>query len=728
MRQWGRKVKESNPLRNRKFIAIGLYILCFVLFFSVFFRFTWIMVKGEVNGEDLEQNVENLYTRNNTLQAKRGSIYDTNGNPIAVDATTYKMVAVLTDEWSTPNRPIHIKEPEKVASILSDYVSMSEEELYERLTKENSQVEFGSAGNNLTFETKSAIEEALKEEELTGITFEEKQSRLYPNGTFASHSVGLAQQNNEEENEITGVLGIEKEYNDSLSGKNGWRRYQRDRFGYVLPDMEVEEELPVNGNDLYLTLDRRMQIFLESIIDEVDAEHNPANLTATLMHAKTGEIVATSQRPTFNATTKEGIEQSWQNLLVEFTYEPGSTLKVITLASAIQEGIFRPYDYFKSGQIQIAGETVRDVNPRGWGNITYLEGLARSSNVAFVKLVEEMGHDTWKEYLDDFGFGEPTGISLPNEMSGSNPYQWPIQRLNTSFGQGLTVTPIQMLRAFSAIANDGKMVDPHLVKSISDPDTGEVKNFEQKETQTLISEEAADKTLEYLKETVYSDEGNARGYQIEGHEIVAKTGTAQFVNPETGTYHRGGTNYIYSVVGMAPADDPELIFYITMQQPELNGLGHASQVIQKIFNPVMKRALEYFSPDEEMALDEEESETLENTVQSQTSDIIQQFEEKNREYSIIGSGDTIVQQFPAADTEINDSYRILLLTNGAMTLPDLTGWSRSDVLRLADLTGIEVEFEGEGYVTDQSILPDSFIETGSTVAVKLTPPNDPHHE
>lgn len=723
MRQWSRKVKENNPLRNRKLIAIGLYLLCFVLFFSVFFRFTWIMVKGEVNGEDLEQNVQRLYTRNNTLQAKRGSIFDVNGNPIALDSTTYKMVAVLTDEWSTPNRPIHIEEPTEVATILAKHVSMSEEDIYHRITQDSSQVEFGSAGNNLTYETKSAIEDELEKSDLRGITFEEKQSRLYPNGTFASHTIGLAQQDrDEEEDKVSGVLGLEKQYDAVLSGENGWMRYQRDRFGYVLPGQEIEEQEPINGHDIQLTIDRRMQIFLESIIDEVDEMHQPANLTATLMHAKTGEIIATSQRPTFNATTKEGIEQSWQNLLVEYQFEPGSTMKVMTLAASIQEGTFRPFDYYKSGSIQIAGETVRDVVPEGWGTITYLEGLARSSNVAFVKQVDEMGHDTWKEYLDDFGFGTRTGISLPNEMPGSNPYQWPIEKLNTSFGQGMTVTPIQMLRAFSAIANEGKMVEPHLVKSITDPTTGNVEKFEQKETQTLLSAETANKTLEYLKETIYSDEGNASRYSIEGHELVAKTGTAQFVNPETGRYHSGGTNYIYSVVGMAPADNPELILYITMQQPELNGADYAGQILQKIFNPVMKRSLEYFSPEETAPQTAELTETLENTVQRSTQETINQFEEEGRLFSVIGSGETIVQQFPVAETEINDSYRILLLTNGAMTLPDLTGWSKSDVLRLADLTGIEVTFEGEGYVSGQSLAPHAFIETGTSVELTLSPP------
>ncbi|MDZ7834224.1 MAG: hypothetical protein U5K84_01620 [Alkalibacterium sp.] len=317
MKHIKRKFKESNPFHNRKYIAIALYIFCFILFAGVFSRFAWIMVTGEVNGENLVQNVHKLYTRNNKLQANRGTIYDANGNPIAMDANSYKMIAILTDEWSTSKRPIHVQEPEAVAEVLAGHLSMSEDELIDRLTLDNSQVEFGSVGNNLSYEIVSAIEEDLERKELTGITFEEKKSRLYPNGTFASHTVGLAQRDTEdEENQsLQGVLGLEKEFDDVLSGEDGWIEYQRDRFGYVIPNQKIEEVLPKDGKDIQLTLDRRMQIFLESIVEDVNEVHTPEVLTATLMNAKTGEILASTQRPTFNATTKEGIDQTWQNYL-----------------------------------------------------------------------------------------------------------------------------------------------------------------------------------------------------------------------------------------------------------------------------------------------------------------------------------------------------------------------------------------------------------------------------
>lgn len=722
MKHLKRKVKEVSPFKNRKLIGIILYVLCFVLFFSIFFRFTWIMVRGEVNGEDLHQNVERLYTRNNILQARRGTIYDRNGNPIAIDATSYKMIAVLTDEWSTPSRPQHVEKPEKVAEILSRHLPMNEEDIYNRLIMDNSQVEFGRSGSNLTVETMSNIKEDLQKAELTGITFEESRSRLYPNGTFASHTIGLAQTDPEDKNNLVGVMGLEREYNDILSGENGWRRYQRDRFGYVIPGQEIEEELPVHGEDVELTIDRRIQIFLESIVEEVNKEHSPKYITANLMHAKTGEILATSQRPTFNATTLEGIDQSWQNLLTEYTFEPGSTLKVMTLAASIAEGTFRPNELFKSGRIQIGGGVVSDVRPEGWGTITHLEGLARSSNVSFIHQVEDMGLNIWKEYLDNFGFGQRTGISLAGEARGSIPYEYPLEKYNTAFGQGISVTPVQMLRAFSAITNEGVMVTPHVTTEKSNHEREDELSPSDENNEQVISKETANQTLKYLREPVHGEGGTARNYDVEGFDIAAKTGTAQIYDPETGRYKTGEGNFLYSVVGMAPADDPELIFYVTVQEPRYNGtITHGGQAVQKIFKPVMKRALEYYSAGNQSDIELSENvEEVESLVDNNTEETKSNLDEKEQVYSIVGTGERIVQQDPNKGAYEDKSRRLLLMTNGAMTLPELTGWSRNDLLRLAEMTGVDITINGEGFVVEQDLPAGSFIETGTEIMVQLS--------
>lgn len=729
MKKITKKIRATNPFRNRKIIAVFLYLACFIIFGFVALRFSWIMVKGEINGEDLIQNIDNLYSRKTVIQANRGTIYDKNGNPIAMDASSYKMVAVLTDKWSSPTRPQHVQKPEKVAKVLAKYISMSEEEILKRLTQESDQVEFSSAGNNLSYDIVSQIQEELDKQELTGINFEDKKTRLYPNGTFASHTIGLAQRQSDDEDDMAyqqlkGIMGLEQAYDDILKGTNGTSEYKKDRYGYVIPGQEEQKKEAVDGSDIYLTLDRRLQVLLENVMDKVEKEHSPQKMTATLMKAKTGEILATAQRPSFNGTTKEGIDQSWQNLLVEYAFEPGSTMKVMTLAASIQEGTFHPNNSFMSGKVSVAGGTVHDFNPNGWGPISYLEGLARSSNVAFVHQVEEMGFDTWKKYLDNYDFGEAVGMNLPNEYSGSNKYEWPLEKVNTAFGQGLSVTPAQMMRAFSAIANKGEMVKPYLVDHISNKETNEMTQFEPEYTKSLISKETAEKTLNYLTETINNEHGTAKGYKIDGYEIAAKTGTAQLYNPDTKQYYSGGSNYIYSVVGMAPVDDPDVILYVTVQQPDFNGVGHGSEVVQKIFNPVMKRALEYMSAGDEESTDTIQSETMPNLIDSSALEAVAQMQNKNLNSAVIGAGDKIVQQFPLEGSTLYDEQKTILLTNGAMTLPDMNGWSRSDVMKVAEMTGVEFEFEGEGYVSKQEFAPNSFIEPGKKVKISLSPISD----
>ena len=719
-------MKKRNPLKNRKLVAILLFFASIVIYAVFAGRFTYIMVKGEVNGENLETNVNNLYTRSSVLEANRGTIYDVGGNPVAMDATSYSLYAVLTDEWSNNKKnPQYVVDKEKTAEVLSQYISMSEEEILQKLNQDLSQVEFGTAGKNLSYDIKSDIESA----ELPGIFFTETPTRLYPNGVFSSHLVGVAQlptaQDGEVEvgKEMVGLMGVEQTFNDQLTGTDGKLKYQKDSFGYALPNEEAEVVEPVDGTDIYLSLDKRMQVLLESVMTDVDEKYNPVAMTATLMNPKTGKIIATSQRPSFNGTTKEGIDELWMNLLAEYTYEPGSTLKALTLAAAINEGVFNPNAYFESGLIEVSGIPIRDVNRKGWGTITYLEGLARSSNVAFVKLVQQMGPETWKEYMDAFGIGQSTQSGLYNENAGLNRYKRPIDQANTAFGQGLTVTVLQMLQAYTAIANDGQMMKPQFIDKYVDPNTGEETILEPEVVGTPITKETADQTLEYLKEVVYNENGTGKKYAIDGYEIAAKTGTAQIYNAETGRYYSGGNNFLYSVVGMAPADDPELVMYITMERPTVNDpTVTTTDIMASIFNPVMKRGLEYLHLDDSAQNELDNQIVMPKVTSEPKNDVLTKLEEMQLNVTVVGNGDTIVQQLPLADETIIEDQRIILLTNGAMTMPDMSGWSKNDVLKVSEITGIEFTFKGDGYVTQQSLEPNALLAEESQVEIVLESP------
>lgn len=589
-----KNTKNNNIAGNRhqaSRILVGLAGVLFLIFSVQFFK---IMVLGNTHGVDLRAEINDKIHQKRTLAAKRGTIYDASGSPIAVDATNYSLYAVLTSEWSkNADTPDYVTDVNKTAEALSKHISLSKEEIAKLLSqKDVSQVEFGTAGKNLSVQVKEKIEA----EKLPGIKFSESPARYYPNGIFASHLIGYTDTveetvDNKTITTLVGKTGIEGLYNDQLTGTAGEVEYSVDGNGYVITDTEKVTKQPKDGMNLTLTIDKRLQTYLESLVSQADKNYQPVQMTAMLVDPKTGNIIAATQRPTYNSTTKEGINVQWNNLLMDQAFEPGSTMKVLALAAAINEGVFDPNEKYKSGSVKIYTDLVRDYNKVGWGTITYLEGLAHSSNVAFVHIIQKIGVEKWKQYLEAFGFGKSTNSGFVNEVSGSNPFNSYLQQLSTGFGQGITVTPYQMMQAFTAIANGGQMQKLRLVDHLTDPDTGKETPNPTTALGKVISPETAKKTLQFLYEATRMKNGTAYDFNIDGEKVAAKTGTAEIINPETGKYYSNGNNYIFSVVGFAPYDDPKYILYITVKQPRVAVTGN--QIIKEIFNPLMKRSLEY---------------------------------------------------------------------------------------------------------------------------------------
>ena len=589
-----KNTKNNNIAGNRhqaSRILVGLAGVLFLIFSVQFFK---IMVLGNTHGVDLRAEINDKIHQKRTLAAKRGTIYDASGSPIAVDATNYSLYAVLTSEWSkNADTPDYVTDVNKTAEALSKHISLPKEEIAKLLSqKDVSQVEFGTAGKNLSVQVKEKIEA----EKLPGIKFSESPARYYPNGIFASHLIGYTDTveetvDNKTLTTLVGKTGLEGLYNDQLTGTAGEVEYSVDGNGYVITDTEKVTKQPKDGMNLTLTIDKRLQTYLESLVSQADKNYQPVQMTAMLVDPKTGNIIAATQRPTYNSTTKEGINVQWNNLLMEQAFEPGSTMKVLALAAAINEGVFDPNEKYKSGSVKIYTDLVRDYNKVGWGTITYLEGLAHSSNVAFVHIIQKIGVEKWKQYLEAFGFGKSTNSGFVNEVSGSNPFNSYLQQLSTGFGQGITVTPYQMMQAFTAIANGGQMQKLRLVDHLTDPDTGKETPNPTTALGKVISPETAKKTLQFLYEATRMKNGIAYDFNIDGEKVAAKTGTAEFINPETGKYYSNGNNYVFSVVGFAPYDDPKYILYITVKQPRVAVTGN--QIIKEIFNPLMKRSLEY---------------------------------------------------------------------------------------------------------------------------------------
>ncbi|MDA9472878.1 peptidoglycan D,D-transpeptidase FtsI family protein [Enterococcus sp. 5H] len=599
------KKKNLNPMNNRKKVGIILFATSIGLFFLFAVRLTYIVAVGKVAGVSLPEKTANLYQGSSVVKAKRGAILDRNGEVIAEDATSYSVYAILSESFvGEENKKLYAqkKDFQTLAEILARNTTISESEalgyLNGGVNEDGSvkyQVEFGSKGKNISIETKQKIEDELKEKNVYGLYFEDHPARIYPNGVFASHFIGYtdAADAEDESKGLVGMMGLEKSYNDILSGQDGKIDYEKDVYGSPLPGTVASEKQAVDGKDIYTTLDLRIQSRLESLLDPVMEEYKPEDMTAMLMEAKTGDIIAMSQRPSFNPETKEGLgkDDVWRNILVEDKFEPGSTMKLFTAAAAMQEGKFNPNATFvyPAGGYKLDDRTVNDHDFGAIGTLTFRQAISWSSNVGMLTLEQSMGGEKWKEYLEKFGFGKSTDSGLAGESPGMLPGDNWVDQAMSSFGQAVSVTNFQMMQAYTAIANDGSMTKPQYIKKIVDNDTGEEKVTQtQKVGEQIVTPQAASDIRTYMVDTVEDPTyGIAYDvYSVPGYHVAAKTGTAQ-ITGENG-YMEGLTDYTYSVVEMVPADNPEYILYLTMKKPQT----YTRDALAKIANPLMKLVME----------------------------------------------------------------------------------------------------------------------------------------
>ncbi|MBU5595393.1 PASTA domain-containing protein [Amphibacillus sp. MSJ-3] len=700
--------------------------LLFGVFASFFFilsgRLIFIQVSGEVQGVDLQEWANRQRTNYSEIPARRGYVYDRNGMKLAQDITTYRLYAIV-DESFSPNpqmRLNHVADLETTAEKLAPIINMEQNEVYSILNsgieKGQFQVEFGKNGNQLTREQKNEIEEL----ELPGVHFIEEAQRYYPNGLFASQLIGLAQSN--DDHVITGITGIEAQLDDLLRGEKGSISFQRDKFNTKLMNSDEVIVEAKDGLDVVLTLDQKIQTILEDAMTQVEEKYQPERITATVADPKTGEILAMSSRPSYNPNDLEDVE-NWYNDVVSTPIEPGSTVKAFTLAAAIEEGVYNPKETYKSGSYSIdqIDRPITDYN-KSWGNITYEEGFQRSSNVAMSKLVwEKLGTDRYLDYLKAFHFDQPTEIDLPREQAGTLLYRYPVEQLTTSFGQGSTMTPIQIVKAATALANDGKMMKPYVIKKVFDSNTGEV--IEEKEPEVVgepISKETADQVLQAMESVVTSDVGTAKNiYNLDSYTVAGKTGTAQ-ISGGTSGYLEGHENYIFSFLGMAPSDDPELIMYITVKQPKLSDNESGSAPVSFIFKHVMENGLHYLNiqPDKEQKETVHQMEMPDWENDSKET-VISQLADNDFDPILIGDGEQIVAANMDPGTTVLSTQKLILVTDQPR-MPDLSGWSIRSVTEFAHLIGLDLEVIGSGYVTNQSIEPNELIEEGQYLLTEFS--------
>lgn len=709
--------------KNKSTQRMAMFLLsAFALLFLVLAgRFLFIQASGEVAGVNLKEFAESKRTDSYTLEATRGKILDRNGMELAYDQPTYSIYAIVSEKYSADkDHPIHVTDVDKTAEEIADIIDADTEDLKERLQKGIDeglwQVEFGSAGRGLSQDQKKQIEDL----DLPGIQFTEEAERFYPNGTFASQIIGLAQR---KDGVITGMTGIEQQLNDQLAGKNGNISYERDGYGYKLLNPSEEVQAAQDGDNVYLTIDQKIQTLLEDTLTQVDEKWNPKKISAVVMDPKTGEIVAMSNRPSYDPNNPENVE-NWYNDSISNPMEPGSTMKMFTVASAIEEGKWNPDEKYKSGSYKPDSKTtISDWNKGGWGSITYLEGMQRSSNVMVANLVaNKIGEDKFLEYLKKFHFDQKTGIDLPGEIPGTILYNYQSEKISTSYGQGTTATPIQMITAASAIANDGKMVTPHIIDKIVNPDTKKV--VEQKKTELEgkpISKDTADETLKILESVVTSKHGTGKPFKLDDYSVAGKTGTAQIPNPNGGGYMLGKNNYLFSFLGMAPADDPELIMYVSVLQPELKETETGSEPSAFIFKNVMENALHYMdiSPDQADDKNEVSEKRIPDIEGMSTRATKKALEDTGMDVVVVGEGDKVSTTNVESGQTVLEGERAVIVTDKP-TMPDINGWSMREVLELGELLQLDVETINSGYAKTQSIKKGTKLSKNDYLAVEFS--------
>ena len=547
-----------------------IFLIVVLVFIIIIIRVFCLQV---VEYRKLNTLAENLWSRNLPVGADRGRILDRHGKVIAGNVTTSSLVLI----------PNQIKNKEEVSKNLAEVLGVSYDEMYKHVSKKVSIERVHPEGRDLSYE----ISEKINNFKYDGVYLLKETERYYPYKETLSHVIGYVGIDNQ------GLSGLELLYDKYLTGTNGSIKYFSDGKGkkLVLPEIY---ETPTPGMDINLTIDLDLQLILENELTNAEKKYNVEGAIGIVMDPKTGEILAMSNRPTFDPTNYQNysIETINRNLAIWSSYEPGSTFKILTVAAAVNEGKINLFEdtYFDTGSIRVDGGVLHCWKHKGHGQQTFLEVIENSCNPGFVVMGNKLGKETLFDYIYRFGFGKKTGIDLNGEGKGilfDLEKVGPLELATTSFGQGVSVTALQQVEAVSAIINNGNMYTPFVVKSISDYETGTI----IKETKpnlkgkNLIKEESS-KLVRYALESVVAN-GSGHNAYIEGYRIGGKTGTAQKVGQD-GKYMVG--NYILSFIGFMPADEPKYVVYIALDGAK--GVtqygGTASAPIAKnIFNGII---------------------------------------------------------------------------------------------------------------------------------------------
>ncbi|KJS16090.1 MAG: stage V sporulation protein D [Peptococcaceae bacterium BRH_c4b] len=704
------------PKKYRLVAILAGSVLLFVILLG---RLSWLQL---VKGEELSQMASGIRVKDEVLKPVRGTIYDRNRNELV---TSVPVNSVIAD-------PSIIGDPAKEAARIAPLLDMKTGEIMKKLTSKGQYV---LLKNNVDADTT----DSLKKLGINGLFFEEKSRRSFRQPGMAAHMLGFVGLDNE------GLNGLEKSFDKELRGVTGTLLIETDAQGRQLPQTVSRRIPPVPGSDLVLTMDQSIQFFVERELDRVVQENSPSRAVIMVADPKTGEILAMGTRPTFDPENWNKYPQSiWdKNPATLYNYEPGSTFKIITAAAALEEGVVKETDrFYDPGYIQVKGGKIYCWDRSGHGAESFAEGVANSCNPVYIQVGLKIGREKLYRYINGFGFGQSTGIDLPWEEKGVVKTKEKVTELDLatiSIGQSVSVTPVQMLRALCAVANGGRLMQLHLVKSVNSSDGKVVKYFEPESDRQVISEATSRQLSKLLQKVVL--EGTGKSAFVEGYRVAGKTGTAQV--PEHGGYAQG--RYVASFAGFAPADDPRIAVLVMVAEPK-GGKYYGSEVAAPAFQAVARDTLRYLRVPEDPALPVPKDYIKEtnpapvpvastkrvvpNVVGFPLDDALQALKTAGFYGRLEGKQGSVSEQKPPGGTILDRGGTVLIKVSPASTtglkdqvvVPDLRGMTVKKAGMLLEEVGLNLNPYGSGLAARQSPAPGTKLSRNSTVIVEFVPP------
>ena len=686
-----------------------------------------------VKRDEYSSRAEEQWTSEVSIDARRGRILDRNGVELAVSANVYRVDFDLNSvrQYLKNNSLTNAD----IAGKIADAVAMEESKVMEKLeTKLASGANAGSATLIRRIEKEAA--DKVNNLNIDGVIVSPDTKRYYPKGEFLAHVLGSTNVDGQ------GLTGVELQYNEHLSGVPGVRISEIERNEENLSYTISNFTEPIDGKDVTLTIDSKIQAIAEKVAEKGLVDNQAKRVSIMVMNPNNGEILAMVNKPDFDPnnpfdgfedfsgeTDGEKLQKMWRNSLVNDTFEPGSIFKVVTMVTALEEGIASESDTFEcGGSLQVGSHTIKCWKTSGHGSQILPQILQNSCNVGFMKLGEKIGKETLNEYIKKLGFGKTTGIDLPGEASGIVKKTENITESDLatiSFGQTNTVTAIQYMQAFNALANGGSLIQPHIMKEVSHYNSDDTKvtdeTYEPVISKDVLSDKSTATLRDYLERTV--NEGGSNKSYIEGYHIGGKTGTAQKVNSVTGGYESG--KYISSMAAMAPVDSPEITAFVSIDEPS-NGAYYAGVVTAPLMKILLTDIFNYmdseFSEDYNAVVREVLIPEIRGKSIEEAKKILK---DVNLEYNIEGSGEIVTNTQPYPGYTVKEGSKITIYTgdavdNNKVSMPDLTGLSVTSAKDVLDDLGIKYSLEGDGFVIDQSIPAGEVITTGSNVRLTLS--------